>query len=135
MWVHTRLMLSLLPETVSVPLVFSVLLHDIAKPATWNCDPAEGRIRFNGHDKLGAEMTGRVRTVLVAGEVWRESKTPVAAKSLPTAKKPATTPAKKIPAAAAAKSVGVKPSAVKIPTRPTAARPPRAGLGHRRNKQ
>ena len=50
-------MLSLLPESVSLPLVLSVLLHDIAKPATWSCDPAEGRIRFNGHDKLGAEMT------------------------------------------------------------------------------
>jgi len=56
-WTHTRLMLSLLPEQVSAPLVLSVLLHDIAKPATWTCDPAEGRIRFNGHDKLGAEMT------------------------------------------------------------------------------
>jgi poly(A) polymerase len=53
-------MLSLLPATVSVPLVFSVLLHDIAKPATWSCDPAEGRIRFNGHDKLGAAMTGEI---------------------------------------------------------------------------
>jgi poly(A) polymerase len=59
-WVHTRLMLSLLPETVSVPLVLSVLLHDIAKPATWSCDPAEGRIRFNGHDQLGAQMTGDI---------------------------------------------------------------------------
>src|SRR6185295_4064912 len=49
-WIHTRLMLSLLPETVSVPLVLSVLLHDIAKPRTWSFDPAEGRIRFNGHD-------------------------------------------------------------------------------------
>lgn len=59
-WVHTRLMLSLLPDTVSVPLVLSVLLHDIAKPATWSCDPAEGRIRFNGHDKRGAEMAGDI---------------------------------------------------------------------------
>lgn len=59
-WVHTRLMLSLLPEVVSLPLVLSVLLHDIAKPATWTCDPAEGRIRFNGHDRLGAEMTGDI---------------------------------------------------------------------------
>ncbi|MES2705973.1 MAG: CCA tRNA nucleotidyltransferase [Verrucomicrobiota bacterium] len=57
-WVHTRLMLSLLPEQVSVPLVLSVLLHDIAKPATRTVDDGEnGRIRFNGHDKLGAEMT------------------------------------------------------------------------------
>jgi poly(A) polymerase len=56
-WIHTRLMLSLLPETVSIPLVFSVLLHDIAKPATFTFDEAAGRIRFSGHEKLGAEMT------------------------------------------------------------------------------
>jgi tRNA nucleotidyltransferase/poly(A) polymerase len=57
-WIHTRLMLSLLPAQVSVPLVLSVLLHDIAKPATRTVDDeADGRIRFNGHDKLGAEMT------------------------------------------------------------------------------
>ena len=59
-WVHTRLMLSLLPETVSTPLVLSVLLHDIAKPATRTVDPGTGRIRFNGHDDLGAQMTGTI---------------------------------------------------------------------------
>ena len=59
-WVHTRLMLSLLPETVSVPLVLSVLMHDIGKPRTWTCDPAEGRIRFNGHDKVGADMAEEI---------------------------------------------------------------------------
>jgi poly(A) polymerase len=58
-FIHTRLMLSLLPEVVSVPLVFSVLLHDIAKPATLSVDET-GRIRFNGHDKLGAEMAGEI---------------------------------------------------------------------------
>jgi poly(A) polymerase len=58
-FVHTRLMLSLLPEQVSLPLVLSVLLHDIAKPATYTVDET-GRIRFNGHDKLGAEMTGDI---------------------------------------------------------------------------
>jgi poly(A) polymerase len=56
---HTRLMLSLLPEVVSVPLVFSVLLHDIGKPATASVDET-GRIRFSGHDKLGAQMTESV---------------------------------------------------------------------------
>jgi poly(A) polymerase len=55
-FVHTRLMLSLLPEQASLPLVLAVLLHDIAKPATFTRD-ADGRIRFNGHDKLGAEMS------------------------------------------------------------------------------
>lgn len=56
-WVHTRLMLSLLPPEVSPPLLLSVLFHDIAKPATYSFDPAEGRIRFSGHEKLGATMT------------------------------------------------------------------------------
>lgn len=58
-FIHTRLMLSLLPAVVSEPLVLSVLLHDIAKPATYTVDET-GRIRFNGHDKLGAEMTGEI---------------------------------------------------------------------------
>ena len=55
-FVHTRIMLGLLPREVSLPLVMSVLFHDIGKPPTFVVDP-EGRIRFNGHDKLGAEMT------------------------------------------------------------------------------
>lgn len=63
-WVHTRLMLSLLPPVVSTPLLLSVLFHDIAKPATYSFDPAEGRIRFSGHDKLGAEMTEAILTRL-----------------------------------------------------------------------
>lgn len=53
---HTRLMLELLPENVSVPLVFSVLLHDVAKPVTATVDQT-GRIRFNEHDRIGAAMT------------------------------------------------------------------------------
>jgi poly(A) polymerase len=53
---HTRLMLSLLPESVSVPLVLSVVFHDIAKPLTATVDET-GRIRFNEHDRIGAEMT------------------------------------------------------------------------------
>ncbi len=58
-FVHTRLMLSLLPATVSVPLVFSVLFHDIGKPPTARADP-DGRVRFNGHEYVGAEMTERI---------------------------------------------------------------------------
>ena len=53
---HTRLMLELLPEEVSLPLVLSVLFHDIGKPPTSSVDET-GRIRFNGHDRVGAEMT------------------------------------------------------------------------------
>ena len=55
-FVHTRLMLQLLPEEVSVPLVFAVLFHDVAKPVTATVDPT-GRIRFNEHDRIGAQMT------------------------------------------------------------------------------
>ncbi len=53
---HTRIMLQLLPENVSLPLVLSVLFHDIGKPPTASVDE-NGRIRFNGHDRVGAEMT------------------------------------------------------------------------------
>ena len=55
-FVHTRIMLELLPENASLPLVFSVLFHDIGKPPTQSLDES-GRIRFNGHDRVGAEMT------------------------------------------------------------------------------
>jgi poly(A) polymerase len=56
---HTRIMLDLLPAQVSGSLVLSVLFHDIGKPGTFSTD-ADGRIRFNGHDRLGAAMTERV---------------------------------------------------------------------------
>ena len=62
-FVHTRIMLGLLPVEVSLPLVLSVLFHDIGKPPTFAVD-ADGRIRFNGHDKLGAEMTEALMTRL-----------------------------------------------------------------------
>jgi poly(A) polymerase len=53
---HTRIMLEMLPAEASLPLIFSVLFHDVAKPPTATVDE-EGRIRFNGHDRIGAEMT------------------------------------------------------------------------------
>ena len=56
---HTRIMLELLPTEVSLPLVFSVLFHDVAKPPTATVDET-GRIRFNGHDRIGAEMTEQI---------------------------------------------------------------------------
>lgn len=56
---HTRLMVELLPPQVSVPLVFAVLLHDVAKPITAAVDET-GRIRFNAHDRIGAEMTEQI---------------------------------------------------------------------------
>lgn len=58
-FVHTRLMLSLLPERVSLPLVLSVLFHDLGKPPTRIVDET-GRIRFNGHEGVSAEMSLRI---------------------------------------------------------------------------
>lgn len=58
-FVHTRLMLSLLPETVSIPLVFATLFHDLGKPPTMQRDE-NGRIRFNGHESIGADMTEKI---------------------------------------------------------------------------
>jgi poly(A) polymerase len=54
-FVHTRLMLSLLAPDASLTLVLSVLLHDIGKPPTRLVDET-GRIRFNGHEGVSAQM-------------------------------------------------------------------------------
>ena len=58
-FVHTRLMLSMLAPDASLPLVLSVLFHDIGKPATRAVDET-GRIRFNGHEGVSAGMTLRL---------------------------------------------------------------------------
>lgn len=50
---HTRLLLQNLRRDPSAELAMAVLLHDIGKPAT---QTFEDRIRFNGHDKVGAVM-------------------------------------------------------------------------------
>jgi len=63
-YVHTRLMLSLLPAHVSPLLALSVLLHDIGKPVTYSFDEVDQRIRFNGHDQVGAEMAIEIMTRL-----------------------------------------------------------------------
>jgi poly(A) polymerase len=58
-FVHTRLMLSMLAPDASLPLVLSVLFHDIGKPATRVVDETS-RIRFNGHEGVSAGMTLRL---------------------------------------------------------------------------
>jgi len=58
-FVHTRIMLDMLPEEVSLPLVFGVLFHDIGKVPTRQVDPT-GRIRFNGHETVSARMTDAI---------------------------------------------------------------------------
>lgn len=54
---HVTLMLRNMKPNPSVCLAMSVLLHDIGKPPT---QTFEDRIRFNNHDKVGAEMAGRI---------------------------------------------------------------------------
>jgi poly(A) polymerase len=60
---HTKLMLNLVNEPGSqqasppldrTVLAFAVLLHDVGKPPTF--ERAPDRIRFNEHDRIGAEM-------------------------------------------------------------------------------
>jgi poly(A) polymerase len=55
-FIHTRLMLSLLAPDASLPLVLSVLFHDLGKPATRTVDET-GRIRFNGHEGESTRMS------------------------------------------------------------------------------
>jgi poly(A) polymerase len=55
-YVHTLIALDLLPEEPSLELALSVMLHDIAKPPTLTVDEDSGRIRNNGHDRVGACM-------------------------------------------------------------------------------
>lgn len=59
-FVHTRKMLGLLGPEASGLQALAVLLHDIGKPFTRSFDATENRIRFNGHDRLGAEMAESV---------------------------------------------------------------------------
>lgn len=64
-YTHTRIMLDMLGPGAPLALCLAVLLHDIGKPPTRTWDPVAGRIRFNGHDAVGAEMAreilGRLR--------------------------------------------------------------------------
>lgn len=59
-YTHTCIMLDMLGDEAPLELCLAVLLHDIGKPACRSVDPASGRIRFNGHDVLGEEMTHRI---------------------------------------------------------------------------
>jgi poly(A) polymerase len=54
---HIKLMLEKLPLDADELLPWTVLLHDIAKPATAEHDAETGAIHFYGHEKVGAEMS------------------------------------------------------------------------------
>ncbi|MGB2265431.1 MAG: CCA tRNA nucleotidyltransferase [Akkermansiaceae bacterium] len=55
-YTHTRIMLDMLTDKPSPRLALAVILHDIGKPTTYSFDEEQKRIRFNGHDRVGAEM-------------------------------------------------------------------------------
>jgi poly(A) polymerase len=60
-WIHTRMMLEMLPPNCSPTLAWGVLLHDVGKPPTFS--PAAGpgtRIRFDGHVEVGARMAEHI---------------------------------------------------------------------------
>lgn len=57
-FMHTQLMLDALPPNASVTLAFAALLHDVGKPPTF--ERAPDRIRFNDHDRIGAEMAENI---------------------------------------------------------------------------
>ena len=56
-FVHTLLLMKHLTRPCSATLAFGALLHDVGKPAT---QTFEDRIRFNQHDKVGAEMARNI---------------------------------------------------------------------------
>ncbi|HLD76343.1 MAG TPA: HDIG domain-containing protein, partial [Candidatus Norongarragalinales archaeon] len=55
-FVHTKLLMKQLQNAPPV-LAFGCLLHDVGKPATYR---RSDRIRFNGHDRVGARITEKV---------------------------------------------------------------------------
>ncbi|NDC79823.1 MAG: CCA tRNA nucleotidyltransferase [Verrucomicrobia bacterium] len=57
-WIHTRLLLTHLKNPSPI-LALSALLHDIGKPRTSRTEPS-GRIRFFGHEGVGARMAEEI---------------------------------------------------------------------------
>ncbi|MBK1882621.1 CCA tRNA nucleotidyltransferase [Luteolibacter pohnpeiensis] len=59
-YTHTCIMLEMLQPDAPLDLCLGVLLHDIAKPPTRTFDEEANRIRFNGHDAMGATMATEI---------------------------------------------------------------------------
>jgi poly(A) polymerase len=60
-WIHTRMLLEMLPAGVSPTLAWGALLHDVGKPPTFSAPKEPGdRIRFDGHAQVGTEMTHEI---------------------------------------------------------------------------
>ena len=59
-YTHTKIALNLLQDDAPLELCLGVLLHDIGKPPTYTWDEKDQRIRFSGHDAVGAEMAEEI---------------------------------------------------------------------------
>ncbi len=60
-WIHTRMMLEMLPAGAPATLAWAVLLHDVGKPPTFRSAEETGdRIRFDGHAEIGARMAAEI---------------------------------------------------------------------------
>ena len=60
-WIHTRMLLEDLPAHCSPTLAWGALLHDVGKPPTFKSAKQTGdRIRFDGHDGVGARMAEEI---------------------------------------------------------------------------
>lgn len=57
-WVHTLLLLEMLPKPTSKTLAWGALLHDVGKPPTFRVAP--DRIRFDGHVEVGVAMAADI---------------------------------------------------------------------------
>ena len=53
-WVHTMMLLEMLPHPCSRTLAWGTLLHDVGKPSTFHRAP--DRIRFDGHVEIGVAI-------------------------------------------------------------------------------
>jgi poly(A) polymerase len=57
-WIHTLLLLEMLPPGCSRTLAWGALLHDVGKPPTFRVAP--DRIRFDGHVEIGVRMAEEI---------------------------------------------------------------------------
>jgi poly(A) polymerase len=60
-WIHTLGLLDHLPPAPPLELALAALLHDVGKPAT---QTFQDRIRFSGHDRVGAAIARDILTRL-----------------------------------------------------------------------
>jgi len=60
-WIHTRMMIEMLPAGSSPTLAWGILLHDVGKPPTFKSAAETGdRIRFDGHVGVGVKMAEEI---------------------------------------------------------------------------